>query len=113
MGGGRREFLPNNTVDEENTRGLRWDRRNLTQEWADLRKDNGDAYEYVWNKEQLLNVNEDTDYLMGLFEGSHCRYNLEADHDLEPTLTEMVEAALKILSKNEKGYFVFVEGKNF
>lgn len=113
LGGGRREFLPNNTVDEENSRGLRWDNRNLIKEWQDLREDNGDAYEYVWNKEQLLNVDPETNYLMGLFEGSHCRYNLEANHDLEPTLTEMVEAAIKILSKNEDGYFVFVEGKCF
>lgn len=97
-------------MDEENTRGLRWDGRNLIQEWQDIRKGNNQSYKYVWNKEQLLNVSGETDYLLGLFEGSHCRYNLEGDPVLEPSLTEMVETAIKILSKNDKGYFVFVEG---
>jgi alkaline phosphatase len=29
----------------------------------------------------------------------------------EPSLTEMVELAIKILKKNPKGYFLFVESK--
>lgn len=29
---------------------------------------------------------------------------------LEPTLSEMTEKAIEILSKNEKGFFLFVEG---
>lgn len=30
----------------------------------------------------------------------------------EPSIEEMTEMAIKILSKNPKGYFLFVEGKN-
>lgn len=55
-----------------------------------------------------------TDYLLGLFESSHCLYNLEAIdknvQHLEPTLSEMTEKAIEILSKNEEGFFLFVEG---
>lgn len=55
-----------------------------------------------------------TDYLLGLFEHSHMRYNLEVKSEkieyLEPTLSEMVEKAIEILSKHEDGFFLFVEG---
>ena len=30
----------------------------------------------------------------------------------EPSIGEMTEMAIKILSKNPKGYFLFVEGKS-
>jgi alkaline phosphatase len=46
----------------------------------------------------------------GLFESDHCPFNLERDQQLDPSLTEMTEAAIKILSKNTQGYFLFVEG---
>lgn len=35
---------------------------------------------------------------------------MEADPQMEPTLEEMTELAIKILSKEDKGYFLFVEG---
>lgn len=60
-----------------------------------------------------INASE-TDYLLGLFEHSHCRYNLEIKNEgiehLEPTLSEMVEKAIEILRKNDDGFFLFVEG---
>jgi alkaline phosphatase len=46
----------------------------------------------------------------GLFESDHCPFNLERDQQLDPSLTEMTEGAIKILSKNTQGYFLFVEG---
>lgn len=62
-----------------------------------------------------MSVNaSETDYLLGLFEHSHCRYNLEIKNEgiehLEPSLAEMVDKATDILSKNEEGFFLFVEG---
>jgi alkaline phosphatase len=35
----------------------------------------------------------------------------EKNRTFEPTLEEMVEKALQILKKNEKGFFLLVEGK--
>lgn len=55
-------------------------------------------------------MKNDTDYLMGLFAASHCEYNLDANATRDPTLVEMTEAAIKILSKSENGFFLFVEG---
>lgn len=37
------------------------------------------------------------------------QYNLEKD-DTQPRLVEMVQAAIKMLSKQEKGFVLFVEG---
>lgn len=48
---------------------------------------------------------------LGLFEPKDCRYELERDPSTDPSLTEMMEKAIKILSKNPKGFFLFVEDK--
>lgn len=56
-------------------------------------------------------MSDDTEYLLGLFESSHCQYHLDSvDSETEPTLAEMTEAAIKLLSRDENGYFLFVEG---
>ncbi|KAM3955472.1 membrane-bound alkaline phosphatase-like [Aphomia sociella] len=110
LGGGRREFRPNTTRDEENTRGSRTDGRNLIDEWMQVRESQNVSYEYVWNREQLFNLTEPLpEYLLGLFEGSHMQYHMEANVTMEPTLTELTEIAIRSLSRNEKGFFLFVE----
>lgn len=38
-------------------------------------------------------------------------YNIDSDHAAKPTLAEMVGKALDVLEKDQKGYFLFVEGK--
>lgn len=35
---------------------------------------------------------------------------MEADHEVEPTITEMTAKAIEILEKNEHGYVLMVEG---
>lgn len=39
-------------------------------------------------------------------------YNLLANKSQEPTLVEMTEAAIEVLSKGDKGFYLFVEGGN-
>uniref|UniRef100_A0A336K1T2 Alkaline phosphatase n=1 Tax=Culicoides sonorensis TaxID=179676 RepID=A0A336K1T2_CULSO len=112
MGGGRRNFIPKEMIDEEGDKGFRIDGVNLIKEWLEKKKGKG---EYVWNREDLLKVNaSNTEYLLGLFETSHMLYNLETIEKgreaFEPTLTEMVDKAIDILDTEEKGYFLFVEG---
>ncbi|XP_052743383.1 membrane-bound alkaline phosphatase-like [Bicyclus anynana] len=111
LGGGRREFLPEHVEDEEGAPGLRADGRNLIEEWqADKARRNA-TYHYAWNREQLLQANATLpDYLLGLFESSHLRYNLETDPATEPTLAELTEVAIRSLARNERGFFLFVEG---
>ncbi|XP_063829747.1 membrane-bound alkaline phosphatase-like [Ostrinia nubilalis] len=110
LGGGRREFLPFNFTDDEGSTGRRYDNRNLIQEWQENKEAQGASYAYVWNRDQLMNVSSSLpDYLLGLFEGTHMQYHLEANNVTEPTLAELTEIAIKSLSRNEKGFFLFVE----
>lgn len=41
----------------------------------------------------------------------HYSYDRRNDIAGEPSLTDMVEFAIKVLSKNDKGYVLLVEGK--
>uniref|UniRef100_A0A2H1VP42 Alkaline phosphatase n=1 Tax=Spodoptera frugiperda TaxID=7108 RepID=A0A2H1VP42_SPOFR len=111
LGGGRREFLPNSTIDEEGSRGKRLDGRNLIEEWQESKRARNASYRYVWNREQLLAAAEEQpEYLLGLFEGSHMQYHMQADPASEPTLAELTEVAIRSLSRNQNGFFLFVEG---
>ncbi|XP_069829501.1 intestinal-type alkaline phosphatase 1-like [Dendropsophus ebraccatus] len=109
LGGGRAYMTPNGTPDPEYSteRGLRRDNLNLTKMWLDERK----GSIYVWNKAQLDAVNPDaTEYLIGLFEPKDMKYELNRDPTTDPSLAEMTEKAIRILRKNPKGFFLFVEG---
>ncbi|KAF4094043.1 hypothetical protein AMELA_G00008420 [Ameiurus melas] len=114
MGGGRKYMLPKNMSDveypsEKKHSGTRKDGRNLIQEWTDRTKDK--RGHYVWNKRDLLSINPSSaDYLLGLFEPADMPYELERDSNTDPSLTEMVDVAIKILSKNPKGFYLLVEG---
>ncbi|XP_058826811.1 alkaline phosphatase, tissue-nonspecific isozyme-like [Topomyia yanbarensis] len=114
LGGGRRFFLPREVRDEEGSRGYRMDGRYLIGEWLGIHKAMGES-SYVWNKTQLMATNfGETDYLLGLFEASTMKYNLEIQDqgtgDAEPRLVEMTEAAIKMLQKHADGFVLFVEG---
>ena len=39
------------------------------------------------------------------------KYNVQQDHTKDPTLEEMTEAALQVLSRNPQGFYLFVEGE--
>ncbi|XP_071944154.1 alkaline phosphatase, tissue-nonspecific isozyme-like [Antedon mediterranea] len=113
LGGGRREFMPNTTADPQNKKyfGKRTDKRNLIDEWVALRPEN--TTQYVYNKGQFDDIDTDKiDYLLGLFDHTHMDYESERDtsYDGDPSLEEMTEKAIEILKKNEKGYFLMVEG---
>ena len=116
LGGGRREFRNASFADEEGYSNFRMDGKDLIQEWQTERNKQGKS-SYVWNKRQLEALDlKQTDYILGLFEGTHCKYNQEIMdgklEDMEPTLTEMTAKAIQMLQKEEKGYFLFVEGGN-
>lgn len=52
--------------------------------------------------------------MLGLFAASHIPYNIEKKSDSDkPSLEEMVGKALDVLEKDKKGFFLFVEGKEF
>ncbi|XP_026201651.1 alkaline phosphatase, intestinal, tandem duplicate 2 [Anabas testudineus] len=110
LGGGRQYMFPKNIQDPEypSSKGSRNDGQDLVSQWHSTKKN----AKYVWNKAEFDAVNPaSTDFLLGLFEPKDCRYELDRDPSMDPSLTEMVEKAIQILSKNPKGYFLFVEDK--
>lgn len=46
----------------------------------------------------------------GLFEPVDLNYDLERNTETDPSLTEMVEVAIKILRRNPNGFYLLVEG---
>uniref|UniRef100_A0A8C8LZF0 Alkaline phosphatase n=1 Tax=Oncorhynchus tshawytscha TaxID=74940 RepID=A0A8C8LZF0_ONCTS len=114
MGGGRKYMFPKNQSDVEYPGdkkhfGTRKDGRNLVEEWTNRMKNK--KAQYVWNKRELLSVNpNNVDYILGLFEPGDLPYNLERNTETDPSLTEMVEVAIKILRKNPRGFYLLVEG---
>ena len=114
LGGGRACFRNQKVKDEEGENGYRLDDRDLIEEWKTERSKKGKA-SYVFDRNGLRNIDyEKTDYLLGLFEHDHMKYNLDVINQnleyQEPTLTEMTVAAIKMLQKEENGFFLFVEG---
>ena len=110
LGGGRSYFLPKTLPDPEDAgkTGDRNDGLDLTQEW--LSKYAKSAYVYDKTGFDAINA-KSTDHLLGLFERSHMEYEFDRSTDTggEPSLTEMTEKAIDILSKNKKGYVLMVE----
>jgi len=109
LGGGRRNFLPKTTSDPEETtkKGRRSDGRNLAAEWA-ARPD----ATYVWNQAQFDAVDlGTTNHLLGIFERGHMEYELDRSNDGagEPSLTEMTEMAIAMLSRDDDGFVLVVE----
>ena len=39
------------------------------------------------------------------------KYNVQQDHTKDPTMQEMTEVALRVLSRNPRGFYLFVEGE--
>ncbi|KAM7387970.1 hypothetical protein PAMP_024174 [Pampus punctatissimus] len=110
LGGGRQYMFPKTVHDPEypSNTGVRNDGLNLVEEWMKNKKN----AKYVWKKTDFDDVDPaNTDFLMGLFEPKDCRYELERDSSMDPSLTEMMEKAIKILRKNPKGFYLFVEDK--
>lgn len=107
LGGGRRNFQPKGTGN-----GRRMDNRDLTKEWQASRKDAA----YVSNVSELSALDlSSTSRLLGLFDDSHMDYEFdraqkEASGTAQPHIADMTETAIKILSQNENGYYLMVEG---
>ncbi|KAI6063049.1 Intestinal-type alkaline phosphatase-like isoform X2 [Aix galericulata] len=115
LGGGRKYMTPAGTPDpeypnEESEKGMRNDTVNLIDTWLQSRQ----GARYVWNKTELLEAVADpnVNYLMGLFEPMDMKYEPLRNKTLDPSLSEMTEAAITILSRNPKGFYLFVEGQS-
>lgn len=110
MGGGRQMFLPTTASDPEypDTRGLREDGRDLVAEWQ-VRHPEG---RYVWNRTGFEAIDfAAVDKVFALFQPGHMQYEHDrpADAAGEPSLAEMVAAAITRLQRSEQGFLLVVE----
>lgn len=48
---------------------------------------------------------------LGLFEPKDMRFEVFRNRTRDPSIVDMTEKAIQILSKNPKGFFLFVEDK--
>jgi len=100
MGGGAQYFLPKGVPG-----GKRTDGRNLVDELV------AGGYTYVADKAGLTAIDPTrVTRAVGLFNLSHLNYELDRGPTAEPSLAEMTTKAIDILSRNQGGYFLMVEG---
>ncbi|XP_023947365.1 membrane-bound alkaline phosphatase [Bicyclus anynana] len=110
FGGGRKNFYSQKDKDSNGNLGYRNDGRNLIREWIINKQSKGATPTYIENRRDLLNLDKRAyNSVLGLFASDHMPYNLEAEAN-NPTLSEMTQKAIEILSQNKNGYFLFVEG---
>ncbi|MGD9400869.1 MAG: alkaline phosphatase [bacterium] len=95
MGGGFKFFLP-----PERGGGRRGG--DLTEAMA------ARGFDVVYDREGLLA--SDADRIMGLFAEENVPYELDRDMETVPSLTEMTAKAIEILSRDEDGFMLMVEG---
>ena len=107
MGAGSRQFLPQDIPGSQ-----RKDDRNLIEEFK------AQGYAFAGNRAEMASAKGDK--ILGLFNLDNM--NVYLDREIlknpevlgsftdQPTLMEMTQKALDILSKNEKGFFLMVEG---
>lgn len=113
LGGGEQWFLPEN-VDGRHGKGRRTDGRNLINEAKQL------GYTVVYTAQELAALDYNaTQKVLGLFAAGHIfndrpesvlkERGLPLYRDGSPTLAEKTKVAIKMLSRNEKGFFLVVE----
>lgn len=67
-----------------------------------------EGYEYITTTAELKKAKGDK--VWGMFAEKAMAYDIDRDPAKEPSLAEMTEKALSLLSKNKKGFFLMVEG---
>ncbi|MFC2165792.1 alkaline phosphatase [Acidobacteriota bacterium] len=95
MGGGRALFKPGIS----GYKFRRTDDRDLIEEARN------EGYAYIETREELLGLKAENEYVLGLFSNGYMITEYPA-----PSLAEMTEKAIEILSQNEEGFFLMVEG---
>lgn len=66
------------------------------------------GYEYVTTPEQLKASSSDK--IWGMFGGKALAYEMDRDPAKQPSLSDMTSKAIDVLSQNDKGFFLMVEG---
>jgi len=117
LGGGEIHYLPEGTTGRFGQEGIRTDGRNLIEEAEAA------GYTVVYTLEELQALPPETEKVLGVF-AAEDTYNDRPEEELAaeglanygqpgnenpPTVAQMLEKALEILSKNENGLFIVLE----
>ncbi|SHN26097.1 alkaline phosphatase [Gracilibacillus kekensis] len=101
LGGGQNMFLPE-------AEGGNQEELNLIEEASEA------GFTYAQTREELLDSTdievEDGEKLLGLFAEEALAPELHRDESVEPSLAEMTETSIDILSEDKDGFFLMVEG---
>jgi alkaline phosphatase len=96
MGGRKQFFLP------EISAGKRKDGRNLLDEARAA------GYTVVGDGEEMKAAQGSK--ILGLFNMGNMAYEIDRGRTMEPSLAEMTEKTLQVLSRNPRGFFAMIEG---
>jgi len=66
------------------------------------------GYEVVKNREDMLNVTSGK--IFGLFAPEHIDYEIDRDYHTTPSIAEMTNKSIELLSQDSDGFFLMVEG---
>ncbi|MBZ4654366.1 MAG: alkaline phosphatase [Peptococcaceae bacterium] len=94
LGGGSQYLFP------KELGGKREDKDNLYLKLREM------GYDYVTSRSDLLASQNNK--IWGMFASDAMSYNMDKESH-EPSLAEMTQKAIEVLSKNNKGFFLFVE----
>jgi len=98
-----RQLVVGTTIDVAFGGGM----KHFSEELFEKAKANG--FTIVTTREELLNLDPSAvKRVLGIFARSHLSYYVDGED--RPSLAEMTGKAIEILSKNEEGFFLMVEG---
>ena len=108
MGGGYKFFIGKSQTTPFGGKSKRTDRKDL------INNSKTQGYTFVYNESALKSVDANsTDMLLGIFDDDHMLYEqlrVNQTKSNEPSLAEMTEKAIEVLSKNPTGFLLMVEG---
>ena len=92
-------------------KGDRTDNRNLIDEWENKMRSKNLKHKFIWNMTEFMNLEPyKYDHVLGLLNHDHMEYEQDReDSNEEPSLTQMVNKAIKILRTNPRGFYLLVE----
>uniref|UniRef100_A0A1B0DA98 Alkaline phosphatase n=1 Tax=Phlebotomus papatasi TaxID=29031 RepID=A0A1B0DA98_PHLPP len=116
MGGGRQclvsgvEDTPEDPIDTWSCNSK--DGRNLIEKWKADKMEKEQSFAVLQNNSDLVNLDVSNEFVLGVFANGHLAYDHERDKSDSgmPSLEEMTTAALRVLRKHQKGFFLVVEG---
>ncbi len=108
LGGGGSILIPENTEFTSAGGNIWKGKRKDSENLIDVLKNRG--YSFVSSRDELLST--ETDKMWGIFNNTNLAPDIDRDelNPSQPSLAEMTEKAISILSKNENGFFMLVEG---